>query len=66
MVWRVDFSGVWGGRGDKDREDKGGIMELKIKEVKNELGCGSRSVKAKIVEPCISHNVFYAPHFIWY
>ena len=47
--------------GDKDREDKGGIMELKIKEVKNELGCGSRSVKAKNVEPCITYNVFYAP-----
>ena len=39
----------------------GRIRELKIREVKNELGCGNRSVMAKIVEPCISHNVFYAP-----
>ena len=44
----------------------GRIRELKIREVKNELGCGSRSVVAKIVEPCITYNVFYAPHFIWY
>ena len=61
MMWRVDFSGVKVRKGDKDGEDKGGIMELKIREVKNVLGCGSRSVKAKIVEPCITYNVFYAP-----
>ena len=41
-------------------------MELKIREVKNESGCGSRSVKGKNVEPCITYNVFYAPLFMWY
>ena len=39
----------------------GRIRELKIREVKNESGCGNRSVVAKIVEPCITHNVFHAP-----
>ena len=32
-----------------------------MSQSKNESVCGNRSVKAKIVEPCITYNVFYAP-----
>ena len=38
-----------------------GVSEYKNYNLKNSVYCGSGSVVAKNVEPCITYNVFYAP-----